>query len=451
MASASTPPLHPAEFAPHPTQLRNPKLYTIDEHPLLKPEILAVVFSFLAEKSNDTDNNDDDNGDSDGNDNDRNIWSLAQATEVCRQWWEEGHHLLWRKIQVRDLLFYVRDPARRSYYASLVEELVFEPDDHVLSTTRMANASLSFPRLQSVRLNETNILNVRHENLSSLLTSTLRLLSFHGDAEVYHPTRDRDDQVLFNSLLARCGSLVTLKFDTWCHDSKWPTNLSIVERSTSIEHLTLGYVLERIMANHPPDDTLHKLFNKPRLVSLSFPQGVDVSQTAVDTLLATMGRKWLLPSLRLLRKPGFDCGMAAARLIGCLPNLVDLSFSITRWDIDLEYAFIAVGMLENLQTLDMDINIYNGDLDGSWLIHLAGLKHLKWLWLEFDEPGTISLTGTQLAYFLTGLPKLEILSLAFGSPVVSCLPVEKTTIERAIARIATVNIEDMTFVTQEAP
>ncbi|KAH0045057.1 hypothetical protein KCU78_g299, partial [Aureobasidium melanogenum] len=330
MASAPAPACHPAEIAPHPSKLHNPLLYSVDRHPLLKPEIIAIVFSYLG------------NDDDDDDDEYKALWTMAQCTEL------------------RDLLFYVQDPIRRRHHAAFVKELDFKLDDTILSTTRMF--------------------------------------------------------------------------------------LSFLERIHSIKYLDLGDVGEDL-AREFPREFLIQLFNKPRFGYLSFPHAVELSQSTVDTFLAAMGRRWTFPTRYPLGKPQFDSGTTAARFISRMSNLERLWLSIGPWQIDLEHVFTVIAMLEELEYLELELKMRACNIDGSWLLKLIGLTCFQSFRLEVGDPGTISLTGTQLANFLVGLSHLDYLSLSLGALEVSCLPEEKTTIESALANIETTWLQHMAFTT----
>lgn len=372
---------------------------------------------------------------------------MAQSTEVCRTWWLEGRHLVWRQIELRDLLFYVQDSVRRERYASFVEELEFKPNDTILSTIEMADAALSFPRLHSVTINESNLVDVRSDNLSTLMPPSLRFWFVEDDGELNRPGSDRDELIHLDALLAGCDNLTTLDFPLFCRWSMLPAFLSILKRMSFIEDLNLGDVAEDL-ADKFPQEFLLQLFNKSHLVTVNFPCAVEFPQVAVDTFLQKMGRNWLMPSLESLSKPKFDSGTAAARLLARMPNLVQVWLSVDRWHVDLDQVFIVAGMLEKLEFLDLEFWIRYHDFDGAWLLHLTGLKHLQGFALDIEDPGTISLTGTQLVSFLTGLPKLEHLSLYVGPTEVSCSPEQKATIDVAIANIEVSNVADLTLVTQ---
>lgn len=379
---------------------------------------------------------------------DDGVWTMAQCTEVCRTWWLESRHLVWRQIELRDLLFFVQDSFRRNQFASFVEELDFKPNDTILSTTEMTDAALSFPRLHSVNINESNLVNVRFDNLSTLMPPTLRSWIIEEDGELNRRGSDRDEKIHLDALLAGCDNLTTLDFPLFCKWSMLPTFLSILKRMSSIEDLNLGDVAEDL-AEKFPQEFLLLLFNKSRLVDVDFPHAVEFPQVAVDTFLQILGCAWTIPSLESLSKPKFDSGTAAARLLARMPNLVQVWLSVYRWQNDLEQVFAVAGNLEKLENLDLDFRIRDCDLDGSWLLYLTTLKHLEGFSLEIRYPGTISLTGTQLANFLTGLPELEHLSLCVGPTQVSCSLEHKKTIDAAIANIEEANVADITLVTQD--
>ncbi|KAH0339620.1 hypothetical protein KCU81_g7221, partial [Aureobasidium melanogenum] len=430
---------HPAEVAPHPSELRNPILYNDDHHPLLKPEIVAIVLQHI----NDDETNDEDN-------DDPKVQSIAESIRVCRKWWIESHHLLWHRVQLRDLLFYVQDPMRRRHYASLVRRLDFKPDDTTLSTEEMADAALSFPRLHSVYINETNMLNVRPENISALMSPSLRLWSVDNDSDTSsNRNYNRDSRIYLHALLEVCGGLTQLDFDTNFVIHKLPLVLSILERIDSIEVLNLGDVAE-YLANKCPQDFFSRLFNKPRLAEVDFPHATSFSQVEVDTFLDKMGRTWTMPSLESLAKPKFDTGTAAARLLSRMPNLVNIWLHVDGRHNDIDRLFIAAGRLENLELLDVGLSMYRCNFDGSWLLQLTSLEHLSGFALEVQNPGAISLTGAQLAQFLTSLPKLELLVLNLRFAIVWCSPEEKIAIEEAIAKIETVKLPGMTFAVEQS-
>jgi hypothetical protein len=98
----------------------------------------------------------------------------------------------------------------------------------------------------------------------------------------------------------------------------------------------------------------------------------------------------------------------------------------------------------------LTIYVDHGVANGEWLVQLGNLKKLESLVLDVRRPSTISFTGAHLACFFNDLPNLNQFVLKLeGSPVVSCSPQTRETIEAAIAKIEHVELFGMTFVTQD--
>lgn len=353
------------------------------------------------------------------------IWSLVQSTEVCRLWWLEGHHRVWRKIQLRDLIGYKKDLSRRQYFASLVEEIYVQPGDTTLASERLSLQLLDFSRLSSVYLLRSNLEGVRKDNIMSLIVPSLRSWAMDHEDEATGGPQKADDMTTFGALLTGCSSLTALHVEPYCHDSIAPVVWKILDVITAIECLSFGDIAETLHGIYHAEDLLRKLLcNKPKLATVSFSHGVDFSEQDVDSFLARMGSNWSIPSLRQFGRPAFIFGPAAVKLLECMPNLEHLIFTVEdrtgTMSNSMERVFAFMPTLRNLRSLQIVFSGAGYDFNGSWLAQLGTLKALETLFLDFYLPGVVSITGTQLASFLTSLPKLKDLSLHLGTVVVSC-------------------------------
>jgi hypothetical protein len=368
---------------------------------------------------------------------DDDIRSLAQSTEVCRLWWQEGHQRVWRNVQLRDLYDCVNDVSRRQYFASLVETIVFRPGDTILAEQRLSHQLLAFSRLSSVEM----------------IVPSLRSWSVeYGDVQ-RKGDRETDDIAAMSALLTGCATLSFLNIQFDCKPSLGPVVYEMLDAITDVEHIHLQFIGEILYDIYPSEDLLQRLLcNKPKLATLSFTHGLEFFEEDIDLFLARNGSDWLVPSLRSFGRPVFNTAPAAVKLIERMPNLQQLVLTVMNdtgnWGNDLEHLFTFISTLPHLEHLELEISGENCDLDGSWLAQLGNLEQLEFLWLRYYNPSVISVTGAQLACLLTGLPKLRYLSLDLGAVEVSCTAEEITSIQNAMAKIEEVRLCGLTFVTE---
>lgn len=249
--------------------------------------------------------------------------------------------------------------------------------------------------------------------------------------------------------------MTTLHIQQDCDDSVAPVVWKILDVITAIENLHFGDLAEILHAIYRPEEFLRKLLsNKPKLATVSFTHGVDFSDREIDSFLARMGSNWSIPSLREFGRPTFCSGPAATRLIGRMPNLEDLIFTVRdRMGVmsnSIERVFAFMPLLRSLGSLELRF-IGNGcKFDGSWLAQLGTLRALDTFVLELIPPGAVTVTGTQLMSFLTSLPKLKYLALYLGTVVTLCSAEEELAIESVLAKIHQVYIGGLTFAVQQA-
>lgn len=219
-----------------------------------------------------------------------------------------------------------------------------------------------------------------------------------------------------------------------------------------------------------PEDLLQKLLgNKQNLVSIVLPESAYFSEDHVDTFLGRMGPEWAMPSLRSIlpdrgykgpgtfspfRAPVFPSCTAAALMLDRMPNLEVLDLKIPNAQRPLgdalKHVFASVSKLEHLEDLDIIAMCEDVEIDDEWLMQFGNLKSLESILIDVIPPVTVSLTSTQVACFLTDLPKLNRLRLKLGGPQLSCSPEILSTIENAIARMEKIELRGMTFVAEES-
>jgi len=171
------------------------------------------------------------------------IWSLVQSTEVCRLWWLEGHHRVWRKIQLRDLTGYVKDLSRRQYFASFVEELAFEPDDTILADARMSIPLLDFTRLSSVKLYGSTLIGARTGNLMSLIVPSPRSWTIKESDVERKDNHYQDDITTMSALLTGAATLRSLRIDMDCNHTLGPGVYQMLDDGHVVRLPTRGAVL----------------------------------------------------------------------------------------------------------------------------------------------------------------------------------------------------------------
>lgn len=401
----------------------------LDNHPLLVPLIAACVFEHLTD----------------------DIKSVCQSTKVCRLWFLEGYKHLWRHGQLGQLFFYVKDIGRRCHFASLLEELTFHSDDNSLASNQMKLQPLQSARLKSIAINQSNLIGVQPANIKSLIVPSLRFLSLESDGFEWAQQSKEDNDIFLDALISHCGTLTTLKFYPIYTDAERHLVSALIDSLQDIEHLELGYIAEHLHSRDHAEDFLYKVFTKSRLVYLSFPHGCDFTEHSVQLFLATMEPDWTLPSLRYLGRPVFFSSLAAASLLQRLPSLSTLHLTLEGhggWRNSLTHTFAAISKLRQLEKLNLYVNVDDCDMDGSWLGQLSELESLESITLEFSNPGTVALTGAQLAAFLVGLPRLNYLELDFGRLEVFCSVEEKSAVDSAFARINELDTGDLIITAQ---
>jgi hypothetical protein len=378
--------------------------------------------------------------------------ALSQSTRVCRLWWEEGHQHLWRHAELRHLFHNVRDVARRTHFASIIRSLYFPMDDATLASEQMLIEPLSFPRLRSLTLWRSNLLDARAANIESLIVPSLRSVALDYSYESDNSVGQVDLGVFLTALLPACATLALLSLNQFSVSASTGALLSaVIGKLTAIEHLRLGEIAENLCSSEHPEDFLHSVLSKPRLVTLDLPHGVGFPLSAINAFLATMGPRWSIPSLQSLGRPHIESSQAAAYLIDRMSNLRELTFELEdalgTWSDNLKCVFSSISKLRQLRLLDLNIDLADRDMDCSCLPHLVGLQDLETLCFVLDQEGTVTLSGAQLAAFLINLPKFNDLLLSLGPLEVPCSPEEKVIIDTAIARIEKVELGGMTFTT----
>jgi hypothetical protein len=357
--------------------------------------------------------------------------TLSQSSRVCRLWWSEGQRQQWRRVELRDLYHYVADVSRRQYLASLVTTIVICELHTILADEPLQ--PLSFPRLHTVNMYSTNLIDVRAANFESLMVPSLRSLTV--ESSIIYSRNERDNVTFYNALMPICASLTSLDLDIDVPEHHECLAVALLERMTAVKHLRLGHVAEYLHMDMRCEDFLGLLLSKSSLVTLAFPPAVDFDARAVQTFLTRMGPGWSLPSLRELSRPVFLSRMAAPLLLDRLPGLLylelELEDRIGAWGDDLKHIFAALSKLEHLQSLDLHVNVHECDMDGAWLVQLAEVKTLEAITINFSDPGTVILTGTQLITFLA-MPRLRHVKLDLGPLHVYCSPKEAFVIKRIL-------------------
>lgn len=398
--------------------------------------------------------------------------TAARMTEVNRQWWHVGHRYLWREgfNQLSGLVLDVDDPARQEYLASLIKTIHFKKYDTILATDKTTLKTLKFPRLEAIHMSVSNLVGVKAKNLEALMVPSLRsfrLVEFWDD---WQGSGEKDTEILLSALF-RNDSLTTLSLDFM---DSFPQSqsterllLDSLDSAQQLEDLKLLRLSTTFLEHWSPDVLLEKLLqNKPNLVSLCFPLGLDIREEAVDTFLSRVGPDWSLPSLKTITRgpkymcqdsfrgfsnaPRFSAGPAASRLLDRMPNLEELA--IVFWireasANDLACVLSSLSNLRHLRKLDLVSQVLEADVYGEWLIQLATLSELEYIRFHNDTLREAFVTGAQMVHFLTSLPKLKtlILSLHFGFWPMYCSAEEKALIEAALERIDHVDLQGMTF------
>jgi hypothetical protein len=340
----------------HSIPLHNHVSTAAEMHPLLLPEIVAEVFSHLVEG---------------------NLCSVAQSTEVCRLWWQSGHKHVWRRVQLRDLYCYVKNIERRHYFASLVQEISFEAGDTILADHKLPLGLLNFSRLDTINMWCSNIVGVRFANIDSLFVPSLHSSTIEKDDKPCGYESDEDVLALLDALRSRLATFTTLHFDVFSQDLASPVLYGMLDDMTAIEDLQSGRIAEEMHGENAPENLLQKMLaDKLKLDILNFSHGVIFSLADISTFLDRMGRDWTIPSLMYFGRPRFDECHAAAYLINRMPNLdelfIGLDDRVGLWSDSLRILSTAISRCEQLKLVNMDIDLNERDMDGSWLPYSTG-------------------------------------------------------------------------------
>jgi len=419
--------------------------------------------------------------------------TAAATTQVNRLWRRVGTPRLWRQSegQLSGLVRNVSDPVRRQMYADAVRQIHILPGDLILANNQNILERLDFPRLESITYYTSNTLIARPNNIRALMVPTLRSMRlgeyvddplnaqiFFGEPEeLARLTGDEehDDRPdLLNALSTVCAQLTTLTLPV-LNNTADALVLDLLDKLEAIEHLDLGGVSRGIVRDAPSDVLLYKLLgDKQKLITLSPPTCCEFDSAGCQAFLHRVGPNWSLPSLRsiipgqkhfvgmeeLLRTrkaPTFLCSMPAARVLSGMPNLERFHLTVVVTPdpasaASLKPMIASISKMTQLKELVLNIDSLDHGMDGDLFVQLGELSNLETLtvsiWLL---RGPLSLNGTQLAAFLAGVPKLKKLKLALDKLDVSCTSVAKTAIDAAIARIEEVDLDQITFITEEAP
>jgi len=372
---------------------------------------------------------------------------------VCRLWWQAGHQRVWRSIQLRDSLGYVKDLTRRKHFASLVETITFQPGDNTLANGQKTIQFLDFKRLIAVNSHGSNYDGVRLENVKSLIVSSLRSWVVEESDVRRRSDHGTDDITVMSALSTKAASLHTLDIDMNCDDSLGPVIYEMLDNLSALEHLDMRSIGEILHQTYPPDVFLQKvLTNKPSLTTVSFTHGVDFSAGDVNGFLARMDRNWSIPSLRSFGRPCFNSVSAATGLIARMPNVEELIFTVIdrtgNFGTNVNNLFTFMSTVRQLTSIDLELEGDDCGFDGSWLVQLGALEALGTFAVSLYRPEVVTITGAQLAGFLVSSQKLKYLTLDLGTVVVHCSVEEQVAIQNAIGRIQEVDFGGITLAIQ---
>ena len=416
--------------------------------------------------------------------------TAAATTQVNRLWRRVGTPRLWRQSegQLSGLVRNVSDPVRRQMHADAVRQIHILPGDLILANNQNILETLDFPRLESITYYTSNTLMARPNNIRALMVPTLRSMrlgeyvddplgdqAFFGDPEELARLDEDDDRPVFLNVLSTvCAQLTTLTLPV-LNNTADALVLDLLDKLEAIEHLDLGGVSRGIARDTSSDVLLYKLLgDKQKLITLSPPTCCEFDSAGCQAFLHRVGPNWSLPSLRSIipgqkhfvgmeemlrnrKAPTFLCGMPAARVLSGMPNLERFHLTVVVTPdpasaASLKPMIASISKMTQLKELVLGIHSLQHGVDGDLLVQLGELSNLETLTLNmWLLRGPLSLNGTQLAAFLAGVPKLKKLKLALDKLDVSCTPVAKTAIDAAIARIEEVDLEQITFITEEAP
>ncbi|CAD0020522.1 unnamed protein product [Aureobasidium pullulans] len=375
--------------------------------------------------------------------------TAANVVEVCKLWQFQGANLVWRRATLRDLLHHVSDPQRVAGFASQIETLHFGLYQGILADARIK--TLNFTRLQEIQIYGHNLSFADEDTLKALITPALKVFEVLDDYDAHFGLAPNDDNVWLALLVPVAHQITELCF-LYFQD---------VHRDLLHDFLLGAIHLERIeiRSDDLGEMTYHDLIcilTSPKLDYLDLPRTFYIDTVDVDSLFAHYGPDWSLPAVRGLGRLSFNrgAGRAAARLLPVMPNLTELGIELNGelWDDaqDLK-VFAVIGGLKKLEEVSIRMQLTDRcTIPSSSLLELIRLPNLKTLIIEIecysDPYSSVDTTGASWLAFLTGLPKLEWLHLSITDIDVLGSQEEIDGINKALSRIARVELPGMTLV-----
>ncbi|THY17086.1 hypothetical protein D6D00_08636 [Aureobasidium pullulans] len=377
----------------------------------LPPELISNIFQFLP----------------------HDTITAANVVEVCKVWQFQGANLVWRRATLRDLLHYISDPQRVAGFASQIETLHFGLYQAVLADARIK--TFNFTRLQKIQIYGHNLSFADEDTLKALITPALKVFELALLVPVAH-------------------QITGLRFLDFT-DVRRELLHDFLLGAIHLERIRIEYDLSTEMTYHD----LICILTSPKLDYLDLPKLFELDTVDVDSLFDHFGPDWSLPAMRVLERLSFNrgAGRAAARLLPVMPNLTELNIELNDilWDDaqDLQ-VFAVIGGLKKLEVVYIIMQLDDKcTIPSSSLLELIRLPDLKQLIIDIEcyaEPySSVDTTGASSLAFLTGLPKLEWLHLSITDIDVLGSQEEIDGINKALSRIARVELPGMTLVVGE--
>lgn len=350
------------------------------------------------------------------------------------------------------MFHHVSDPQRVAGFASQIETLHFGLYQGILADARIK--TLNFTRLQKIQIYGHNLSFADKDTLKALITPALKVFEVLDDYDAHFGLAPNDDNVWLALLVPVAHQITELCFLTF----------QDVHRDLLHDFLLGAIHLERIeiRSDYLEEMTYHDLIcilTSPKLDYLDLPKTFYIDTVDVDSLFAHYGPDWSLPAVRGLGRLSFNrgAGRAAARLLPVMPNLTELGIELNGelWDDaqDLK-VFAVIGGLKKLEEVSIRMQLTDRcTIPSSSLLELIRLPNLKTLIIEIecysDPYSSVDTTGASWLAFLTGLPKLEWLHLSITDIDVLGSQEEIDGINKALSRIARVELPGMTLVVGE--
>lgn len=350
------------------------------------------------------------------------------------------------------MFHHVSDPQRVAGFASQIETLHFGLYQGILADARIK--TLNFTRLQEIQIYGHNLSFADEDTLKALITPALKVFEVLDDYDAHFGLAPNDDNVWLALLVPVAHQITELCF-LYFQD---------VHRDLLHDFLLGDIHLERIeiRSDDLEEMTYHDLIcilTSPKLDYLDLPRTFYIDTVDVDSLFAHYGPDWSLPAVRGLGRLSFNrgAGRAAARLLPVMPNLTELGIELNGelWDDaqDLK-VFAVIGGLKKLEEVSIRMQLTDRcTIPSSSLLELIRLPNLKTLIIEIecysDPYSSVDTTGASWLAFLTGLPKLEWLHLSITDIDVLGSQEEIDGINKALSRIARVELPGMTLVVGE--